>query len=217
MSTLKALSALLSYPSEEMVRALPEITQLLGQDKRLARHDREALADLIGELMATDLLDVQEHYVDLFDRGRATALHLFEHVHGESRDRGQAMVDLIQIYERGGFALTTHELPDYLPAMLEYLSYRPTSDMKEMLGDCAHILRAVGETLQSRDSRYSAIFGALLSLVGEPKLSPVTRREIEVDKSLDEEWAETPAFDGAACSASRPPKKSVIQIVKRAA
>lgn len=217
MSTLKALSALLSYPTEELVRALPEIAQLFGQDQRLSAKDRDALTDLLAELLSADLLDAQEHYVEVFDRGRATALHLFEHVHGESRDRGQAMVDLTQVYARAGFHLAAHELPDYLPAMLEFLSYCPETEVRDMLGDCAHILRTIGETLQTRQSRYSAVFGALLSIVGEEGLSPTAKRIAEPEKSLDEEWAEAPAFDGMACSSNQAPKKSVIQIVKRAA
>lgn len=217
MSTLKALSALLSYPTEELVRALPEIAQILGQDKRLSAKDRDALTGLLAELLNADLLDAQERYVEVFDRGRATALHLFEHVHGESRDRGQAMVDLTQVYARAGFELAAHELPDYLPAMLEFLSYRPEQEARDMLGDCAHILRAIGEALQTRESRYAAVFGALLSVIGEEGLSPTARRHTEPEKSLDEEWAEAPAFDGMACSASQPPKKSVIRIIKRAA
>ena len=218
MSTLKVLSALLSYPTEELVRALPEIAVLLGEDKRLSRRDREGLADLLGELMTADLLDAQERYVEVFDRGRATALHLFEHVHGESRDRGQAMVDLGQIYARAGFDLATHELPDYLPAMLEFLSYRPETDTREMLGDCAHILRTIGETLQSRESRYGAIFGALLSLIGEEGLSAQPKAPKAEEKTMDEEWAEEPAFDGlGSCSSNQKPKQSVIQIVRRAA
>jgi len=217
MSTLKALSALLSYPTEELAHALPEIAQILGQEKRLKRADREALAHLLGDLASADLLDVQERYVEVFDRGRATALHLFEHVHGESRDRGQAMVDLQNVYARAGYELATHELPDYLPAILEFLSLRPTAEAREMLSDCAHILRAIGERLQTRESRYAAVFGALLSLIGEEGLSAIARKEPAPEKSLDEEWAEAPAFDGMACSSSQPPKQSVIQIVKRAA
>lgn len=217
MSTLKALSALLSYPTEELVQALPEIAQIIGQDKRLSAKDRDALTDLMAELLHTDLLDAQECYVEVFDRGRATALHLFEHVHGESRDRGQAMVDLQQVYAHAGYELATQELPDYLPAMLEFLSLRPFDEARDMLGDCAHILRTIGETLQSRESRYAAVFAALLGLIGAEGLSPVARKPAEPEKSLDEEWAEAPAFDGMACSANQPPKKSVIHIVKRAA
>ncbi|MEJ2459788.1 MAG: hypothetical protein P8Y58_17260 [Novosphingobium sp.] len=51
---------------------------------------------LIDDLVTRDLYDAQERYVLLFDRTRKLSLHLFEHVHGESRDRGQAMVDLAQ-------------------------------------------------------------------------------------------------------------------------
>ena len=218
MSTLKVLSALLSYPTEELVRALPEVSIMLGQDKRLGRHDREALADLIGELMVADLLDAQERYVEIFDRGRATSLHLFEHVHGESRDRGQAMVDLKQMYRRAGFELAAHELPDFLPAMLEFLSYRRLEEIHEVLGDCAHILRAIGETLQTRGSRYAAVFGALLSSIGHAGLSLAAKAPATEEKSMDEEWAEQPAFDGlGSCGAAQTPKQSVIQIVRRAA
>jgi nitrate reductase delta subunit len=218
MSTLKVLSALLSYPTEALVHALPEIAALLGQDKRLSAKDRDALTDLLAELLNIDLLDAQERYVEVFDRGRATALHLFEHVHGESRDRGQAMVDLTQVYAHAGFELATHELPDYLPAMLEFLSYRPKAEVQGMLGDCAHILRAIGETLQARESRYAAIFGALLSLIGEKALSATAKAPPPEEKSMDEEWAEIPAFDGiGGCGARTAPKQSVINIVRRTA
>ena len=218
MSTLKVLSALLSYPTEELVRALPEIAVLLGEDGRLSRRDREALADLLTELMKADVLDAQERYVEIFDRGRSTALHLFEHVHGDSRDRGQAMVDLNRLYARAGFDLATHELPDFLPAMLEFLSYRPDSETQEVLGDCAHILRSIGETLQTRESRYAAIFGALLSVIGADGLSAHAKAPRPEEKSMDEEWAETPAFDGlGSCSSAQAPKQTVIRIVRRAA
>lgn len=217
MSTLKAFSALLSYPTGELVNALPEITRQFEQDARLTSCDRTALASLADELSSSDLLDVQERYVDLFDRGRATALHLFEHVHGESRDRGQAMVDLGRIYAEAGFALSTHELPDYLPALLEFLAHRSDAEAHEMLSDCAHVLRAIGEALVVRESHYAAVFAALLALIGAQGLRPDAAREARPEKSLDEEWAETPAFDGLGCSAHMPPKKSIIRFVKRAA
>ena len=55
---------------------------------------------------------------------RRLSLHLFEHVHGESRDRGQAMVDLKAMYENAGL-FVTRELPDYVPLLLEFLSTQP--------------------------------------------------------------------------------------------
>jgi nitrate reductase delta subunit len=131
---------------------------------------------LIDELGDGDLLAVEERYVDLFDRGRALSLHLFEHLHGESRDRGEAMVELKRLYEQAGFDLTARELPDYLPVVLEYLSCRDLPEARDMLVDCAHILATIGRSLVARRSRYAAVLQALLVIAGE--------RPIEVDKVL---------------------------------
>jgi nitrate reductase delta subunit len=122
MIVFRALSALLSYPSEEMRQALPEIAEVIRAASIVAPAERRGLLDLIDELARGDLLTAEERYVDLFDRGRALSLHLFEHLHGESRDRGEAMVELKQLYEKAGFELSARELPDYLPVVLEYLS-----------------------------------------------------------------------------------------------
>ncbi len=169
--TWKALGALLSYPSAELVAALPEIAAILDREPRLDRPMRGALDALIAWLARVDLLDAEENYVALFDRGRATSLHLFEHVHGDSRARGQAMVELQALYAKAGLKPSVNELPDYLPMMLEYLSLREETEVKDMLGDCAHIVRAIGQALVDRDSGYGAVAAAILALVGEPGLS----------------------------------------------
>ena len=114
---------------------------------------RGALGALIAWLARVDLLDAEESYVALFDRGRATSLHLFEHVHGDSRARGQAMVELQALYAKAGLEPSGNELPDYLPMMLEYLSLREEAEVKDMLGDCAHIVRAIGQALVDRGQR----------------------------------------------------------------
>ncbi len=121
-TTLRVLSALLRYPDEAVQQAAPILSALLAEEALLAPEQRAALAPLIERLADDDLLDLQEAYVALFDRGRALSLHLFEHVHGESRDRGQAMVDLRDRYVAQGLEITAKELPDYLPLFLEYLS-----------------------------------------------------------------------------------------------
>jgi nitrate reductase delta subunit len=218
--TYKALSALLAYPTADLVAALPEIATTVERERRLTRAHKDALHALATSLEASDLLDLQEAYVALFDRGRATSLHLFEHVHGDSRERGQAMVDLKEIYARNGFALSGGELPDFLPAVLEYLSRRPDSEAKDMLGDCAHILRAVGEALQDRASGYSAVLGAALAMVGEPGLAARPREKpIVKDKPIDDEWVEEPVIFGpagaAGCGVPRP-QTAVLQFVPRA-
>jgi nitrate reductase molybdenum cofactor assembly chaperone NarJ/NarW len=203
MIMFRALSALLSYPSKEMQRALPEIADVIRNAPTMAPAARSDLLDLIDELGRDDLLAVEERYVDLFDRGRALSLHLFEHLHGESRDRGEAMVDLKQIYERAGFSLSTRELPDYLPVVLEYLSCRDLAEAQAMLADCAHILKTIGRSLIARRSRYAAVLQALLVIAGE---SPIDVAKVppvkEKTETLDRDWLEQPAFASASGPAS---------------
>jgi nitrate reductase molybdenum cofactor assembly chaperone len=125
MKTLKVLSALLCYPQADMQAALDEMIEVLDQENVLPQREHRALLTLIDQIRRTDLIELQERYVRLFDRGRALSLHLFEHIHGQSRDRGQAMVNLLDVYRRHGFELDARELPDYIPLFLEYLAQRP--------------------------------------------------------------------------------------------
>jgi nitrate reductase delta subunit len=202
MKTLKLLTVLLSYPSAELVAALPEIARRLGAEPALRSATQDALAGLLAEMRREDLLDLQERYVAQFDAGRSTSLHLFEHVHGDSRDRGQAMVDLNALYSRSGFVLAVNELPDYLPALLEYLSTRPQAEVHELIEDCIHILRAVGERLSSGGSPYAAVFAALLDLHrAAPLKMPQRATNTRAEPALDEEWDETPVEFGPGAAA----------------
>jgi nitrate reductase delta subunit len=207
MLALKALAALLAYPERALIDALPEIRAVLDAEPALPRVDKVRLFALANELAVADLLDAQERYVALFDRGRATSLHLFEHVHGDSRDRGQAMVDLKNVYANAGLTLAGNELPDYLPAVLEYLSLRPAAEVREMLADCAHILRKVGEALASRRSAYAAVFAALLDVAKQPALAmEALAAHVSADadnESLDEEWIDPPVLFGLGCGDAR--------------
>lgn len=197
MIVLRALSALLSYPTPELRKALPEITDAICASPLVATRERDALLRLVDELATGDLLDAEARYVDIFDRGRATSLNLFEHLHGESRDRGQAMVELKRHYERAGFDLASRELPDFLPVVLEYLSCRDIAEARDMLGDCSHILKRIGEALLARDSSYAAVIQALLPLAGEAPIDAASvRRTPERPENLDLDWVEPPAFGG---------------------
>jgi nitrate reductase delta subunit len=221
MRALKALAALLSYPTAELVEALPEIRAVVAMEGRIGRADRARLEALIREIAAADLLEAQEQYVALFDRGRATALNLYEHVHGDSRDRGQAMVDLAQVYARGGLALSTRELPDYLPVLLEYLSTRPGAEVEEMLRECAHLLRSIGEALARRGSAHAAVLGTLLAIAGEAGLEGVAveANPEDEERPLDEEWAEEPVSFGRGCGDARADTGAAkpIRFVRKAA
>ncbi len=204
MIVLRALSALLSYPTQEMRQALPEIVDAVSSSPLLASRERAGIVALIDDLAGRDLMDAEERYVELFDRGRATSLNLFEHLYGDSRDRGDAMVELKRIYERAGFALTTSELPDYLPVLLEYLSCRDLAETRDMLSDCAHILRRIAEGLISRGSAYAGVLQALIVIAGE---QPVDARSVSKvqhpRENLDRDWFEEPAFAGVPLAAGQ--------------
>ena len=212
--TLRVLAALLSYPDAGVRGHLPEMLEILRRENALPAGRRAELEALIAKLRGDDPLDVEAEYVQLFDRGRGTSLHLFEHVHGDSRDRGPAMIDLAQTYEKAGLLLAPGELPDYLPAVLEFVSTQPPREAKAFLGEMAHILNAIFGALRKRESAYASVLGALLELAGE-KVQPVAP---DIEETLDETWAEPPVFDG--CSAkgqARPDAPQPIQVIHRKA
>ncbi len=164
--TLRILSALLRYPDEAVQQAVPELAGALADDGLLSSEQRAALQPLLDALASADLLDAQERYVGLFDRGRAVSLHLFEHVHGESRDRGQAMVDLRDRYEAQGLEIAAKELPDYLPLFLEYLSVLPSAQAAEELAQPGVILSALADRLEEKGTPYAAPMRILADLAG---------------------------------------------------
>ena len=179
--TLRALAALLSYPDEALREALPEIRAAVPRE----------VEPLIDEIAEYGLYGAQERYVALFDRSRALSLHLFEHVHGESRDRGQAMVDLLAMYEARGLTVREHELPDYVPAFLEFLSVLDIEDARRLIGETAHILRALGDRLAERGSCYAAVFSALLALGRMPGLNKAITERVPAEHdraALDAQW-----------------------------
>jgi nitrate reductase delta subunit len=201
----KVFSALLSYPSADMRAALPEIAGIVRTSPLVAERERQDLLALIDELGRGDLLSAEERYVDLFDRGRALSLNLFEHLHGESRDRGTAMVDLKQLYQAAGFDLATRELPDYLPVVLEYLSCRQIGEARALLADCAHILKTIARALIARQSRYAAVPQALIVIAGEKPVEGADIKPVsEPVEILDRDWVEEPAFAGAPASVRTP-------------
>jgi nitrate reductase delta subunit len=162
--TLKVLSVLLTYPTAELQTAIPQLRAALEAEDRLPQKNRDRLDRLLEEIATRDLYDLQERYVLLFDRTRSLSLHLFEHVHGESRDRGQAMVDLMALYERHGLAMAGSELPDHLPLFLEFLSEIPEAETRDLIAETAHILEAIRQRLKKRKVPYSSVFSCVLAL-----------------------------------------------------
>lgn len=194
----RALAVLLSYPTEAVREQIPGAAAVLAEEARIPLTVRRALVRLAENAAASDLLEQQEHYVWLFDRTRSLSLNLYEHVHGESRDRGQAMVALLELYRSKGLELSANELPDYLPVFLEFLSTLPDGEASSLLGEAAHVLSALGERLHKRGSPYRAVFGALAALADHPADAEALAAMMqEPDDSpddleaMDKLWAET--------------------------
>jgi nitrate reductase molybdenum cofactor assembly chaperone NarJ/NarW len=201
--TLKALSALLTYPTAELQQAAVEIRAALDADTLVPPRIRADLQKLTDDIAAGDLYDLQERYVLLFDRTRSLSLHLFEHVHGESRDRGQAMIDLKSQYEQAGLLMSAAELPDFLPLFLEYLATRPLKEACATLGQPAHIFAALAERLRKRQSPYEAVFRTLVALsAAKPKDEEVSALlrlpDPDADDlaALDAAWEDEPVSFG---------------------
>lgn len=215
--TLKALSLILSYPTRELQAAMPEIGGVLASDTRLTATARRALRPLVEEMGGRDIYDLEEQFVLLFDRSRTLSLNLFEHVHGESRDRGGAMVSLIETYRGSGFEPATSELPDHLPILLEYLATRPFAEAQDTLADAAHIFEALNARLVRRESPYAAVFASLLQLSGvaadrgavaelldQPEVDPT---DLE---ALDEVWEESEVLFGPDPNAGCPQVRDML-------
>jgi nitrate reductase delta subunit len=196
--TYRALAALIAYPTEALQAATGEIAAVLAEEGLLPAPQRAAIDGLLAELAGRDIYDLQERYFALFDRSRTLSLHLFEHVHGESRDRGQAMADLIELYRGHGFEPTASELPDFLPLFLEFLSLLPGDEAQALLAEPAGILQALAERLVTRKSAYAAVFAALATLANAPAIDgPDTSAEDPNDLvALDAAWEEAAVHFG---------------------
>lgn len=192
----------MSYPKPEWVDYLDDCQSLLQQEALLPKKHLKGIQGFIEKLQTSDLYEAQEQYVSTFDRGRSQCLHLFEHIHGESRDRGQAMVNLADAYAEKGLYIDAAELPDYIPLFLEYLSICPVDEALELLGEPIDIIATIATRLRKQDSSYSVLFDALVAMSrvkpSEDKIRAIEDQILE-DQSLeamDKEWEESAAFDG---------------------
>ena len=210
--TLRALALLLGYPAEGLRGVLPALADAIDSEAALPAARRAELRAFIREMERADPIDLEARYVELFDRGRATSLHLFEHVHGDSRDRGPAMIDLTQTYEKAGLLLGPHELPDHLCVVLEFASTQPPAVARDFLGEMAHILNAIFSALRKRESRYASVLAAVLELAGH-KADAVA---VADDEPMDESWAEPVVFDGCSTKGQAVPgQPQPIHIVRK--
>ncbi len=209
--TLRVLARLLSYPDSDVREHLSDMRGVLNEEGALSAARLAELDAFITSIKRQSTIDAEADYVQLFDSGRRTSLQLFEHVHGDSRDRGPAMIDLAQTYEKAGLYLSEGEMPDHLPVALEYASTQPAAEARAFLGETSHILNVIFNALEKRNSRYASVLGALLDLAGEKA------RAVNVpdEEPIDETWAEPAAFDGCSSQGqARPNQPQTIQIVR---
>ena len=195
MKLLKLIAVLLDYPQDELWAHGDELRQAVD-DPALSPARRAALLGFIDDLIATEPMEAQERWLGLFDRGRSMSLLLFEHIHGESRDRGQAMVDLLATYRKAGFELGAKQLPDYLPVVLEFLATQPVSEVRDWLGHTAHILELLAARSQERQSPYAVLIEALVEIAkGRVDLDLLRRRVAteerdDTPEAMDKVWEE---------------------------
>ncbi len=197
MLACKALAALLLYPDAGWLAALPEITALLG-DAGLPPEEAAAIAAFCDRLGSMELMEAQGEYVSLFDRSPSLSLYLFEHVHGDSRERGQAMADLVADYSRAGLDMTADELPDFLPAFLEYVSLHPPAQARALLGEITDIVALLAGRLEKRGTGYAAVMRAIEALAARLADHEAVAKRLDEDvpddtpAALDAKWEEVP-------------------------
>ena len=202
LRTFKVLAALLTYPEREMVACLDEMTAVLDDEAALPEPERRGVRGFAGRLKSADLMDAQAEYTALFDQSRSLSLHLFEHVHGESRERGGAMVDLLNLYRSRGLELSARELPDYLPLFLEFLSTQPEHEAKALLGDAVDVVGLIRSRLERRASCYEPVFRAIGALAPRRASEAAIRETVgaeapdDTPEALDRSWAEAPVTFG---------------------
>ncbi|MBH9552071.1 nitrate reductase molybdenum cofactor assembly chaperone [Inhella gelatinilytica] len=209
--SLRVLARLVRYPDQAVRDLLPELQAALRAEAALGAARLREIDALIDHLLSADPLKVEAEFVEQFDRGRRTALYLFEHVHGDSRDRGQAMVDLIKTYEEAGLMMDPGELPDHLPVVLEYASTQPPEAARAFLGELSHILKAIHTALVERRSPYASVLAAVLDLAGEATEAVALAPE----PAMDEAWQEPEPFGG--CNSKGQTGPQPIQIHRRKA
>jgi len=213
MQALKVISLLLTYPSQALIDERVALERAVTEEPLLSAQAKQQLLDFIAQLLSRHYMDAQEDYISTFDKGRYTSLLLFEHVHGESRDRGQAMVDMIDVYKEHGFELSAKELPDFIPLFLEFLSCCEPAMAIEWLDEINHILALLEERLAQRDSPYAVLFTVLLSLVTAVENRSEITKQVSAEErddtmeAIDKVWEEEVVRFGAdmapgACSSA---------------
>lgn len=156
----RAASLLLRYPDAAVLDPLPTLlaaldelpTAVAGPLRGVARH--RAAADPIA---------LAAEYVQLFDFRRRCCLHLTYYSCGDTRKRGQALVEFAAVYKAAGLELVGGELPDYLPAVLDLAAADPTG--WQLLHDNRVGLELLAQALAAGGSVYRNVLDAVMAML----------------------------------------------------
>lgn len=194
----KALSCMLCYPCAQIKDGVDEIAESIRINSDLSQRNKEALGKFLNEYKKTSLADLQKEYVGTFDIGRKASLNLFEHMHGDSRERGAALVSLKKLYEERGLQVESSEFADYLPMFLEFLSGIRRDEALVYLVAAAPYIARIHNELQKSASRWEPVVEAALEISqkggqgGEIILAEKERRTLkERDDLMPETEAES--------------------------
>lgn len=173
---LKLVSLLLQYPSAELREGLSALER---SDLEALGRCRGPVEQLLERYRAEPLEETQRRYVETFDFSKQRALYLTYHLHGDRRQRGIALLRLKQAYAAAGFELSSSELPDFLPLMLEFAALASDDAGRDLLEEHRVAIELVRAALHESRSPYAA----LLDVVAE-RLPGLTRRQVAKLKRL---------------------------------
>lgn len=163
--TLKLCSLLLCYPDAELLMARSSLAAAAGQD--VVPPARAALRRFCEWWVGTDPLALQQHYVETFDLDKRCSLYLTFYGEGDKRSRGAALLRLKRLYRAAGLPLAGSELPDFLPAMLEFAATVPDGRGRIILHEHRAALELLRLSLRDRQTPYADVLEAVQQTLGE--------------------------------------------------
>lgn len=165
--TWQLCSLLLDYPDEQLVERLPVLGEVIeGLPAPVADPLRRFLDHVASTLGQHGLGALQVSYVDTFDVTRKCALHLTYFLHGDTRNRGVALVRFKQIYRQHGVEVTARdaggeELPDFLPVVLEFGATTSAGAAWKLLNDHRVGIELLRQALERRSSPWLDVLTAV--------------------------------------------------------
>lgn len=166
-------SLLLDYPDDAWFARLDVLS---GYITPLPAAVGEPLARFVRAAREAGASDLQQRYVTTFDLKRKCSLYLSYYATGDTRRRGTALVTFLDAYRAAGWEFDAAELPDYLPAVLEFSARSQSAVADALLAAHREGVEVLRHALESLDSPWADIVRAItLSL---PKVDQRTRERV---------------------------------------